>query len=282
MKKVWVLVVVLLVPWVTSTVHAQFINNPGELPTLAPMGEEEVPLALGDTGTDLLYTPVTPCRVFDTRSGSTIGNGATRNFYVAGSCGIPDGAAAVMMNFVVAYNTASGDIRAWPYGGAMPGSSIINFAPVSGLNIANGVIVPICHPIGSCVYDLSVFAEGSAVHLVGDVLGYFRQFPLPAARAFAYVYPSTPPSFEATWTKGFTNVRRQATGVYCLTASGISSDNTFASVGVEWGNSSGSDLLAFLQHGHYDCNANEFEVRTYKFASGVVASNSVAFWILVP
>ena len=72
---------------------------------------------LGDTGADLIYTPVAPCRIIDTREpgagGPILGN-TTRDFMVtgttgfesqgghAGGCGIPEDATSVMINPVVA------------------------------------------------------------------------------------------------------------------------------------------------------------------------------------
>ena len=152
---------------------------------------------LGDTGADLIYTPVAPCRIIDTRepgAGGPIAGGGTRSFWVVGTtgfgsqgghtggCGIPEDATSVMINFVAVGATAVSHMRAWPYGGTMPLASIINFGP--GLNIANGLIQPICNPAeATCLFDLSIYAA-SPVQVVADVTGYFRRFPteqLPAA-----------------------------------------------------------------------------------------------------
>src|SRR5262249_26271489 len=57
--------------------------------------------AYASSGVDLVFVPVTPCRVIDTRSGSPIAAGTTRNFLIAGGCGVPFGpATAVAINFV--------------------------------------------------------------------------------------------------------------------------------------------------------------------------------------
>ena len=144
-------------------------------------------LGMGSQGNaDLAFTPVTPCRIIDTRGSGPIVMGTTRDFLVTGTtgfdsqggnlggCGIPDDATSVMINFIAVGPTAPGDLRAWPFGGVMPNASIINFASVPGLNIANGLIQPICNPaVATCTSDLTVFAEGSDVHLVADVTGYF-------------------------------------------------------------------------------------------------------------
>ena len=150
--------------------------------------------ALGDTGEDLIYTPVAPCRIIDTRepgAGGPIPGNGTRDFVVvgatgfesqgghAGGCGIPEDATSVMINFIAVGPVAAGHLRAWPYGGTKPNASIVNFGP--GLNIANGLIQPICNPgTATCTFDLTIFAA-SDVNVVADVTGYFRRFPTEQA-----------------------------------------------------------------------------------------------------
>ena len=143
---------------------------------------------LGDTDADLVYSSVTPCRIIDTReAGGPIAGGYTRNFMVAGTegfvaqgghtggCGIPENATSVMVNFIAIGPTASGHLRAWPYAGSMPAASIINFAP--GAIVANGLIQPICDAgMTTCTFDLTIYASTN-VHVVADVMGYFRKFP---------------------------------------------------------------------------------------------------------
>jgi hypothetical protein len=158
------------------------------------------PKALGASSADLIYTPVAPCRVIDTRSGGgALGAGFQRNFYVAGvdgfptqggnaaGCGLPRGpATAAVVNFVAVNPSGPGNLRAWAYGSAVPNASIINFAAV-GMNIANAVVVPLCDvATASCVPgDITVQADGSGAHVVADVVGYFRNVVKAQYRTFA-------------------------------------------------------------------------------------------------
>jgi hypothetical protein len=143
---------------------------------------------LGDGPRNLVLTPIAPCRIIDTRiAGGTLAAGAARDFFVAGStgfesqggaaggCGVPLGdTAAVVINFVAVAPAGPGNLRAWPFGAAMPNASIVNYAAVGGLNIANGLVVPLCRAdVVTCTHDLTVRADASAAHLVADVLGYF-------------------------------------------------------------------------------------------------------------
>jgi hypothetical protein len=145
-------------------------------------------LTLGDLGSDLVFSPVAPCRIIDTRlAGGSIAGNTQRSFVVGGvsdfeaqggnpgGCAIPEGAAAVIVNFVAVGPAGPGDLRAWAFGGPTPNASVLNYAPVPGLNIANGVIVPLCSP-GPCALDLTVQADVSATDLVADVLGFYRPF----------------------------------------------------------------------------------------------------------
>jgi len=156
--------------------------------------------AIGDSTSDLVFVPVQPCRIIDTRlAGGALAANVQRDFQVTGSaslapqggnasgCGIPQGAttplaAAVAINFIAVGPAGAGDLRAWPFGQTKPLASIINYAAVSGLNIANGVVVPIAGTSSSAA-DLSVIADVSGTHLVADVTGYFTRFPTEQLQA---------------------------------------------------------------------------------------------------
>jgi hypothetical protein len=69
----------------------------------------------------------------------------------------------------------AGNLRAWAAGGTTPSASILNYAAVPGLNIANGLVVPICDTtFSTCTRDLTVQADVSGTHLVADVVGFFH------------------------------------------------------------------------------------------------------------
>lgn len=143
------------------------------------------PLVFGDIFNDLVYNPVPPCRVIDTRVVGGRLNNSTRNFIVSGgpytgqggspgSCGIPfPQATAVVVNFVAVDSLGAGDLRVFPFGTPPPNASVLNYASTTfngGLNIANGIPVQLCF---FCGFDITVLAEGGATHVVADVLGYF-------------------------------------------------------------------------------------------------------------
>lgn len=85
--------------------------------------------------------------------------------------------------------------------------------------------------------------------------------------------------------KGVVSVTHPATGLYCVRpATTFANFNAaVATVTVEWGNSNGTQLLAFWNRTGPNCPAGRFEVRTYNIASGTaVMSDSVAFLMVVP
>lgn len=147
---------------------------------MAPQAQTISPLTLGESTADLVYTPVTPCRIVDTRNaGGPLAGGTTRTFDVDGTtfiaqggnngpCGIPFGVSqAVAMTLTVTQPNGVGYLTAWGLG-LQPLSSVINFA--AGETIANTTIVPVAPGSGT---DFSVFAGFATTHLVIDVVGYF-------------------------------------------------------------------------------------------------------------
>jgi hypothetical protein len=143
---------------------------------------------LGVTVGDLVYTPVAPCRIADTRQGGgALAPGTVRDFKVTGSglqgqggnplgCGVPLGPArSAIINFVAVNPSGAGNLRTWAYSeppGPAPTASIINFT--TGVTVANGLAVSLCDPsTTTCSFDIKIQADGSGAHLVADVVGYF-------------------------------------------------------------------------------------------------------------
>jgi hypothetical protein len=154
-----------------------------------------LPPNFGSSQADLVYTPVTPCRILDTRVvGGPIVPGTNRSFDVAGSnlsfqggnssgCGVPSGpATAAVINLVAVNAQGNGDLRITPYGTPIPFASIINYGVLPTNAIANGPAVTICNPATTtCTYDFTIQADTSATELVADVQGYFSLLPTTLA-----------------------------------------------------------------------------------------------------
>jgi hypothetical protein len=143
----------------------------------------QVPQTLGSFSNDLVYTPINPCRIVDTRNiGSPIIAGTVRNFDVdnpasfafqggfpAACPGMPFGVAtAVAVNITATQAAGPGFFTAWSFCGIQPSASTVNYG--GGETIANSTIVPDCPGGGS---DISVFAGTATAHLIIDLVGYF-------------------------------------------------------------------------------------------------------------
>ncbi len=125
----------------------------------------------------LPFVAITPCRVADTRGGSgfpsgygppSIGGGVSRDFTIAGKCGIPADAQAVSFNFTVWNTTSYGDFKIYPKGAAVSPVSTLNWGPGT-LMLANAAVVPLGAGGG-----ITVVNEGpGTVDLFFDVNGYY-------------------------------------------------------------------------------------------------------------
>jgi hypothetical protein len=163
------------------------------------------PDALGATQDSLVYTPIPPCRVVDTRgTGARTGiipaNGSrtfdleseafTSGQGVGGPCtGLPGFSHyGWAVNVTVTGYTAVGGLKAWGFGGTEPNASIINYAPGSGA-LANGLILTGCY---GCVDDITVKAFSAATHVIIDVIGYFRSAEVSQAAVTRVAGTETP------------------------------------------------------------------------------------------
>ncbi|RPJ83675.1 MAG: hypothetical protein EHM13_06870, partial [Acidobacteria bacterium] len=147
---------------------------------------DPAPLALGAANDSLVLTPIAPCRVVDTRGTGArtgwmeVGINRTFDLSAAGlakgqggatTCpGLPaTSRAAWAVNVTVTGYSTSGHLTAWPFGGTMPNSSIINFSAAMMPSVANGQNLTGC---AGCTDDIVVQAA-ARTHMIIDVVGYY-------------------------------------------------------------------------------------------------------------
>ena len=150
---------------------------------LGKAGDGDSTQALGDSATDLVFVPVVPCRIIDTRvAGGAIAANTVRDFDVTavGSYGFQGGAntncnvgasgsfAAAAINFTVVTPNAPGYITAFPYLASQPLASTVNY--VAGDIVANLAVVQLDQ--GASANELSVYSFAQT-HLVADIVGYY-------------------------------------------------------------------------------------------------------------
>jgi hypothetical protein len=128
-----------------------------------------------------VYTPIAPCRVFDTRSGpdnvgtrsSPIGAGETIVAQITGTNGncttaLPADAMAVAMNITVVGGTESSFLTIWP-------SDLTTRPVVSSLNWVPGS-PPIPNKVDSklsAAGQISLYNDVGTVDILADIVGYY-------------------------------------------------------------------------------------------------------------
>jgi hypothetical protein len=139
--------------------------------------------SLGALSNDLVYTPIAPCRIIDTRStaAGAIAANSTRSFVAinasnftsqggsATNCGtLGLNATAVAVNVTAVTPTNAGYATAFPFGTPQPVAASVNYA--AGAIVNNALIVQIPNPLSSFDFTIYTFAQS---HYVVDIVGYF-------------------------------------------------------------------------------------------------------------
>lgn len=156
----------------------------------------EIPMigkALGALGEDLVYTPIQPCRIVDTRNaGGAIGAGQTRSFKAAGigsyagqggssgNCGMQgEIPSAVALNVTAVVPVQAGYATVFPHGTLQPDTASVNYA--AGAIVNSAIISRIPNPAAASDFSIFTFAESD---YVVDIVGYFAP---PRATALSCV-----------------------------------------------------------------------------------------------
>ena len=151
--------------------------------------------ALGSPGSDLVFTPITPCRIVDTRNaGGMIAANTMRSFVAytatdfvaqggaAGDCGIPENVSAVSVKLTASRPAMNGYLTAFPSQVAQPFASSLNY--LAGVDTSNEAHIALCRP--GCATQFSIYTLRQT-DVVVDVTGYFIE---PQATALDCVVAS--------------------------------------------------------------------------------------------
>ena len=138
---------------------------------------------LGSLTSDVVYTPVAPCRIIDTRStaAGAIAANSTRNFVAINStnftgqggsatnCGtLGLSATAVAVNVTAVTPSAAGYATVYPFGTTLPLAASVNYT--AGAIVNNALIAQIPFLFASFDFTIYTFAQS---HYVVDIVGYF-------------------------------------------------------------------------------------------------------------
>ena len=178
----------LMATFATTGLHAaEPVAPPGRVTPAAAVIE---PAQFGDLSRDLVYTPVTPCRIADTRNvaAGAIAANSTRQFVAFGvsnftsqggsatNCGTnPLTATAVMIVATAITPSVAGYATLYPFGTSQPTATSMQFA--AGAIVVNTLAVQVPNPLSS--FDMTVFTSAQS-HFVFDIVGYFAP-PLATA-----------------------------------------------------------------------------------------------------
>jgi hypothetical protein len=134
----------------------------------------------------LLYTPVIPCRIVDTRKtpAGIIDANTRRDFRVFGPVGGQGGDSdgcqslggvpfAAHINIIAVNPTGKGNLQAFPVGAGTGAGLSVNYNTID-TNLANAGIVKTVTGSGP---NITVASNFSSAHTVIDVLGYY--YPAP-------------------------------------------------------------------------------------------------------
>ncbi len=130
------------------------------------------------------FGSVAPARVLDTRNTGPVGGDSEVSFKVAGTNGVPADAAGVVFNLTVTETDSFGFVAAYPFGGARPTASSLNYS--KGQTVPNLVSVPIG---GDGKVTLFNRSSGKA-QLIADVAGYYAAGVPSGTGTFVPVMPS--------------------------------------------------------------------------------------------
>jgi hypothetical protein len=141
------------------------------------------PKALGTAGSDLVFTPLNPCRIIDTRLvGGPIAATATRSFKAntatdftaqggaATNCGLPTNASAISVKIVSEFPAATGYFTAYPFNEVRPLASSLNYA--GGSTTSDQSTIRLCRP--GCTSEFNVYSDAQST-LIVDVDGYYME-----------------------------------------------------------------------------------------------------------
>jgi hypothetical protein len=141
--------------------------------------------SLGSVSNDLVYTPIAPCRLVDTRStaAGAIGGGTVRNFLginasdftaqggSATNCGTFGLSATGLMLHVTAMTPAlAGNAVVYSFASPQPATTSLQYS--AGAIVSSAVLAQIPNPRPLSSFDFSIFTSATS-HFTVDIVGYF-------------------------------------------------------------------------------------------------------------
>jgi len=147
------------------------------------ISDPRIPTKIGSPANDLVFTPLTPCRIVDSRiAGGPIANNGSRNFLAysptgfaaqggdASDCGLPADVAAVAVKITASHPTLDGYFTAYASNIARPLASSLNY--FSGVDTSDTEMLSLCRPACATQFTVYSFAQSNVVI---DVVGFITE-----------------------------------------------------------------------------------------------------------
>ena len=179
--------------------NEQVMNPDGTVTVSAGHQKLLGPIAVGDIYTAQVtcgvnpgggrYTPLTPARILDTRTGeggfgAPIGPGGSIDVQITGRGGVPaTGVSAIAMNVTVTQPTGAGYLTVAPAGKPRPFTANLNFTP--GQTVPNLVVVKL-----GAGGKVSVFNSSGSTHVIFDVAGWYADSGTGNAGRYTALVPA--------------------------------------------------------------------------------------------
>ncbi|WP_363797589.1 hypothetical protein ABU614_20490 [Lysobacter firmicutimachus] len=138
---------------------------------------------LGSPGSDLVYTPLVPCRIADTRVvGGALAPNETRSYHgftgsdftaqggSASTCNIPLNASAIAVSITAVTPGANGYLTVFPFNDPKPLATAVNYS--TGSITSGQSVIRLCRP--GCANEFNVYSLQQS-HVVIDVEGFYAE-----------------------------------------------------------------------------------------------------------
>lgn len=234
-----------------------------------------------------VLTPITPCRLMDTRSTSQVGpkgNPLTAGVsYTSvgrgsvGLCNIPVTATALLVNVTAVNGSAKSYLTLYPDDVSRPTASNLNWVAGQGATPNSATIA-----LGA-TGQFSIYNDAGTVNVIIDVAGYYQtDAAVGGPRAYGLV--SFPAGATLAQAKNATGVTSLATGLVCIElASSIDAHTAVLTVTMDYSrDGTNTNNITFAENSGF-CGINGISVVMYRYQLGTAAQNpnNEAFYFTV-
>ncbi|MTD16583.1 hypothetical protein GIS00_21835 [Nakamurella sp. YIM 132087] len=149
------------------------------------LGSAMAAAAPGPLSPAATFTPVEPCRLYDSRvdPGAKIGNRESVALAARGECGIDLQASALAVTVSAVGPTGNGYLRVAPAadagGSVVPGAGVTTVLTYSGnQSTTSGAVIPLRYPDADGA-EFFLTNYGATTNVVLDVTGFYSPFAIP-------------------------------------------------------------------------------------------------------